>query len=115
MAASVFAMPSEFDFVLSEACDASAKEYVVDLADAVNWNSAIVQLVEQHALRRRNSVVVPVCSPYIGAGSSDEGPCDHATHFMLALQYFARDLTYAVEFVDRDDVFMRGDLKDAVG
>ena len=87
----------------------------MDLADAVNWNSAIVQLVEQHALRRRHGVVMAVCSPHIGAWKFRRRAARSRDPLHACPAVFRARFANAVEFVDRDDVFMRGDLKDAVG
>ena len=95
--------------------DAAAEEDVEDLADAVDADAAIVELIEQHVLGRRHGVVVAVGGARESAGRAGEGPRDHAAHFVRSAQDLARGLAHLVELPERDDFFVRGDLEDAVG
>ena len=49
IASRVFAMPSALFLVLSVSPNAASQEHVEDLADAVDRDAAVFQLVEQHA------------------------------------------------------------------
>ena len=66
-------------------------------------------------LRRRHGVIVAVGGARETAGRADERPRDHAAHFVRSAQDLARRLADLVEFPQRDDFFVRGDLEDAVG
>ena len=95
--------------------NAAAQEDVEDLADAVHRDSAIVELIEQHALGRRHGVIVAIGGARETAGRAGERPRDHAAHLVRSAQNLARGLAHLVQFPERDHFLMRGDLEDAVG
>src|SRR6202035_4515810 len=48
------------------------------------------------------------------SGRAGERASDDAAHAVRSIEQFPRDFAHAVEFGDRDHLFVRGDLKDAV-
>ena len=87
---------------------------VVNFADAEDGHGALFEHVEQHRLRRLDGVVVPARRPHKISSRPGERPRDHAADSIRPIQNFSRDFAHAIQLIDWNDVFMRGDLKDAV-
>src|SRR5690349_1743995 len=102
-------------FRLDRMRDAAAEEDVSDFPNGIHGNVFRGEAIEQHALRRRNGVIVPVRSTGKRAGLSYERTGDDAAYFVGSVENVASDFTNTVEFRERNDLFMRGDLKDAIG
>ena len=108
-------MPSALFLVLTRFADAAAQEHVENLAHAVDQDAALVQPVEQHALGRRHGVIVAVGGAREIARRADERPRDDAAHFVRPAQNLARGFADLVQLPERDHLFVRGHLEDAVG
>ena len=61
------------------------QENIEDFPYAVNEDSALLQLIEQHPFRRRHRVVVAVSGARKVVRRARERPCDHASHFIRTL------------------------------
>src|SRR5580692_7516566 len=92
--------------------DAASEEYVEDLADAENLHFAILELIEQHAARRRDRIVLAIRRARERAALPGEGPGDHASYFQRATEHLPRGFTDLVLLPERDHFFVRGYLKD---
>ena len=73
------------------------------------------QAIEQRLAGRRQRVVVAVRRPREMAGRADERPRDHAADAEPLADEPVGDLAVAIQLRDRHDVFVRGNLKHAVG
>src|SRR5271156_3272561 len=93
---------------------AAAVVNVVNLADAEDWHFFFRQNVQQHRAGRFHRVIVPPLGASKISGSAGERPGDDAAYAIRAVQEFARDLAHAIELGNRNHVFVRGDLKNAV-
>ena len=51
----------------------------------------------------------------VGCIGTHKGAGDHAAYAVVALQHFPGDLAVAIQFLQRHDRFVRGNLKYAVG
>ena len=113
--ASVFVMPSLFDFVGLRVVDVDSGEDVVDLAHAVDFLARLADKREVVRLPRPERPVVAVRRSRVVARLSDERAGDHAPDRVLPRQNLAGDPAGSVELVKRDRLLVRGDLKDGVG
>src|SRR5450432_1417608 len=95
--------------------DTPAQEDIENLADTVDEDAAVVELIEQHALGRRHGVIMAIGGAREITGRADERPRNHAADFVRAAQDFARGFAHLVKFPKRDHLFVRGDLEDAIG
>ena len=82
---------------------------------AIDRHTRRRQAVEQRRLRRRHRVVVPVRRPRVRAGRPDKRPRDHAADSQAVHDDAIGRLAHPVQLGHGHDVFMRGNLEDAVG
>jgi hypothetical protein len=94
---------------------AASREQIVDLADGVNGPAGRGHRVQQRRARRRQRVVATVGRPLEGSRHAFERTRDHPADAHLLPDHVVGDLADAVLLGDRDDLFVRGDLKNAVG
>ena len=100
---------------LGRFADSPAQEDVEDFTDGVDHDAAVIELVEQHAPGRRHGVIVAVGGAFEGSRRAGKRPRNHAAHFVGAAQDLARGFAYFVKFPQRNHLFVRGYLEDAVG
>src|SRR2546425_6635125 len=94
--------------------DATAVVDVVDFSDAEHEHTSILQYIEQHRTWRIYGIVVPARRARVSSARPIERPRNYAAHAVRTVEQFPRDFAHPVELGDRDDVFVRGDLKHAV-
>ncbi len=94
--------------------DALSGKDVADLPDADGLHACLPQVIERGRARRGQRIVAALVGALQCARLTHERPGDHPRDLPLIAEHLPRDLTGAVEFVQRDDAGMRGDLKDAV-
>src|SRR3989442_12019189 len=94
--------------------DATAVVDIVDFSDAEHGHTSILQYVEQHRTGRIYRIVVPARRARVSSARPIERPRNYAAHAVRTVEQFPRDFAHPVELGDRDNVFVRGDLKHAV-
>ena len=94
--------------------DAAAVVDVVNFSDAEDGDAAVFEDVEEHGARRLDGVVVAAFGAAEISGLAGEGASDDAADAVGSVEKAAGDFTHFVELGDGDDVFMGGDLEDAV-
>src|SRR5579863_5131965 len=87
---------------------------VVNLSDAENWYGALCKDVQQHRLRRIDGVIVAPRRSHKVSRRSREWPGNHATHAMRPVEEFPGDFAHMIQFRNRNDVFVCGDLENTV-
>ena len=88
---------------------------VVNLPDAEGEHARLLQPRHQQRLGRIDGVVVAAHGAPEAAGLPLERPRNHPPHLMRRRQQVARGLAHAVELFHRNNLFVRGNLEDAVG
>ena len=94
--------------------DTAAVVDVVDFADAKDGGAAVGENVEKHGARRLDDVVVAALGAAEITGRAKKRSRDDAANAMRAVEQFAGDFAYTVQLGDGDDLFVSGDLEDAV-
>ena len=82
---------------------------------ATTGSRAAVSAIEQRLAGRRQRVVVAVRGAREAPGRADERPRDDAADAEPLADQLVGDLAGAIQLGDRHDLFVRGDLEDAVG
>ena len=95
--------------------DAAAGKEILDLPDRNDWLALLLEDVEKRRRKRRQRVVAAICRPPPGAGRPDERTRDDASDASSLAGDLVGDLAPAIQLVDRNDLFVRRDLEDAVG
>src|SRR2546426_11331181 len=86
-----------------------------DLADRCYSQARSLNPIEQRIFGRIARVVLTCCGAAKVSGLPDEGPRDDPSHLIFANELRARDFAPAIEYFEWHDLFVGGDLKDAVG
>ena len=87
---------------------------VVNFADAENGHASRGQHVQHHGLGRIDRIVMPPRGTREISGRAGKGARDDAAHAVGTVEHVPRDFAHAVKFGDRNHLFVRGDLKNAV-
>ena len=95
--------------------DVLPREDVADLADPVHLHPRVTHEREVVRPPRFEGEVVPIRRAFVVAGRADERTCDHASDRVLAREDLTRDAAAVVELVERNRLFVRGDLEHRVG
>jgi len=94
--------------------DPHAREELADLADGVDGNLALRELLEVGARGRREREVTPTGRAPERPGRAGERPRDHPAHGVLPARQSPHLSAQRVELSHRDDVLVGGDLEDGV-
>src|SRR5579862_6861673 len=94
--------------------DAAAVVDVVNFADAEDGDAAFFEDVEEHGARRFDGVVVTAFGAAEISGLADERAGDYATDAMRTIENAAGDFAHFIKLGNGDDVFVGGNLEDAV-
>src|SRR5208283_60327 len=87
---------------------------VVNFAYAENGGFIFGQDVEEHGLRRLDGVIVAAFGAAEISSRAGEGAGDYSANAIGAVEKFSGDFADAIKIGDRDYVFVRGDLENAV-
>ena len=87
---------------------------VVNLADAEDLHTFFGKHVHQHRSRRIDRVIMSSRSARETSRRSRKRPCNYPSHAMWPVQKFPCDFAHAIKLRDRNHIFMRGNLKNAV-
>ena len=88
---------------------------IARLSDAHDRNVRARQQIQQCVTERLERVVMPIGRPGKRTGHPHEWPGDHASHAEPSADHVEGNLADSVLLGNRNDVFVRGNLKHAVG
>jgi hypothetical protein len=100
--------------VCTARADSATGKQVIDLPDCEDGDTSTCQPIEQRLAGRLQRVIVPIRRSLEGARRTDERPSDNAAHAHAARYQIERNLADAILLLNRNDVFVRGNLKNTV-
>jgi hypothetical protein len=86
----------------------------MNLPDSKNRYASLGKHIQQHGLWRIDGVIVPSRGPREMAGGAGKWTRNDAPNTVRPVEQFPRNLAHAIKLRDLNDLFMRGNLKNAV-
>ena len=94
--------------------DPAMAEDVFNLADRDDALAPLGEPVQNRRLKRRERIVLAVFGARVMAARAGKGPRDHAAYKVFPDKHLPRDLAHAIQFLERNHIPVRRDLKHAV-